>query len=549
MKYLNIDDIYLLVKPCSELGKKEKMHFEMFTSHSFENAKSYYNKLSFLLTKIINFPELISHISSTLSHFEDIRALVTSNDDRVFEMHELHEIKHFLYFYDNLISQLRNIYSTDDLINSSEKSLCIIPGRNTNHLFELLDIDKQNSPTFYLSKNYSIKLKTLKDEMLKLQAKKQKITEKYILLVSSKLGITKFEEMVTISRKNQSLLNKLLDSNYFFISDENFYNITLKLKKSKEIYTIDQEIEIKNQEIEKESQYIRKHLTEKIMAFSGELLQALNEVGYFDLLFAKAVFAMNFKCVIPKIKEKKESFCQKHNFFEASNIYDILLYNEFSKNNLKYQHINVKLYNKVNIITGSNMGGKTTILKTIGQIAMMVKLGLPVPAESASSIIFDNIFFLGHSTINDRHDLSSFGNEVHTLQNIINTDGQNLFLLDEFGRGTNPVEGQALFHSVMRFFSKQTKTFVVSVTHYNFPKNVANTSHFQMIGLKKEHLNKIQESLEPSLFNKLKQINKYMNYQPIEVSENEDVPMSAINIAELLGLEKEIICTAIDNLK
>ena len=62
-----------------------------------------------------------------------------------------------------------------------------------------------------------------------------------------------------------------------------------------------------------------------------------------------------------------------------------------------------------------------------------------------------------------------------------------------------------------------------------------------MIGLQEGYINELKNNPNMSLNDKLKIIHNYMNYQPVEVNNNEDIPMSALCIAELLGLDSDII--------
>ena len=257
------------------------------------------------------------------------------------------------------------------------------------------------------------------------------------------------------------------------------------------------------------------------------LMLLLNYVAYYDLLLAKVIFARNYSCIIPEIG---------NNEFTAINSFNIIMEAELKKLNIEYQRINITIKKKVTAITGSNMGGKTSILKTIGQMAMMAKLGLPVPASKAIVPLYDNVFYSGAVNYEDNANLSSFGSEVVNLQKIIDTQGYNLFLLDEFGRGTNPSEGQALFHDVLRFFSINTNTVIVAATHYSPPCNLINFTHLQMIGFTKDFIDKI-ESENVDISSRLQILSKYMNYQPIEVNENEEIPKTAYLIAKLLGLK------------
>ena len=519
LKTLEMDWIYSLIQPFSELGIKEKQDFIEFKEKDIEIAKSYYGELSDLLHLINQDQAALPYLSSILTHFEDIRNILRK-EVIIFEMHEIFQIKHFLYFYLKLSNYLK--------IRTFAKNL-----------FKLLDRDGQNTPTFYLSPEYSVKYKELKNNLFTIQANKEEALQIYYENIMNHLQIKSFEEVITISRFDEDKINKLLNSGFFYMSDENFANITLSLKKAENIMRLEEQIVQLNLALELEANNIRKNLSEKINKFKTNILCSLAEVARFDLKLAKVVFARSYSCVIPELHNNKTMS------INLKNVFNIVLHKQLQINHIDYQRININISKYVNIITGSNMGGKTSLLKTIGQTAMMVKLGLPVPAECAKIPIFDNVFFCGPSTSQDRSDLSSFGLEVVTLQSVIDYKGFNLFLMDEFARGTNPVEGEALYHSVIRYFAQisrsieKNETILISTTHYNLPNNISNLSHFQMVGLHEDCIAEL-ESKHHSVSSKLQLINKYMNYQPIEVTDETQIPQSAILIAKLLGLAKEI---------
>ena len=530
-KALKIDEIYQLVKPFSELGIKEKRDFKLFSSETIEESISYYGHLSYLFKVINNNPELINSLGSTLSHFEDIHSLLEFTEDHVLDMHELYSIKHFIYFYRIVINHLNKL------------NIEIVGNRDFTTLFDILDIDKQNSPAFYISNQYSETFSKLKEELFSLQSMSANILGNISKKAVSELGLNKFEEKVTVSKLNQELLNKLIESGYFYITDENFANITLRFKKTKDLLELDDKINNINNLLDIETENIRKMLSNEIFKEKDNLKKAINDIAFLDLLLAKIIFARKYDCSIPVLAAPPVTAegAGAGTLIKVKNSFNIILKEEINRSEMLYQKIDLAIDKKINIFTGSNMGGKTTILTTVGQIAILTKLGMPVPAENVQTQLFDNVIFCGPLSKEDRADLSSFGNEIITLQNVIETKGKNLFLLDEFGRGTNATEGQKLFHSTIKYFSENTDTTVLSATHFIAPQKIKNLSHFQLIGLKDEFISILKSAHYDNLNDKLKLINKYMNYQPIEVSEDTIIPNSAILVAELLGLEKSIL--------
>lgn len=122
---------------------------------------------------------------------------------------------------------------------------------------------------------------------------------------------------------------------------------------------------------------------------------------------------------------------------------------------------------RMRIITGPNMGGKSTYMRQVALIAIMACIGSFVPATRASIGPIDRIF----TRIGASDDLSSgrstFMVEMTETANILNnaTD-KSLVLLDEIGRGTSTFDGLSLAHATALHLAKSTRAFTLFATHY-----------------------------------------------------------------------------------
>jgi DNA mismatch repair protein MutS2 len=120
----------------------------------------------------------------------------------------------------------------------------------------------------------------------------------------------------------------------------------------------------------------------------------------------------------------------------------------------------------VMVITGSNAGGKTIAIKTIGLLQLMALSGMPVPADSSSR------FPLVHTLLVDIGDeqsiensLSTFSAHVGNISRILKSaDHESLVLIDELGTGTDPDEGAALSCAVLKEI-RQKKALLFATTH------------------------------------------------------------------------------------
>jgi DNA mismatch repair protein MutS2 len=129
--------------------------------------------------------------------------------------------------------------------------------------------------------------------------------------------------------------------------------------------------------------------------------------------------------------------------------------------------INLNRDQRILVISGPNAGGKSVCLKTIGLLQYMVQCGLPVPMKQNSVCgIFENIFIDIGDEQSLENDLSTYSSHLINMKFFIgNASPSTLFLIDEFGTGTEPQLGGAIAEAVLGTLN-QRHAFGVVTTHY-----------------------------------------------------------------------------------
>ena len=123
---------------------------------------------------------------------------------------------------------------------------------------------------------------------------------------------------------------------------------------------------------------------------------------------------------------------------------------------------------RIAVITGPNMGGKSTYLRQAALLAVMAQLGSYVPADDALLPVVDRVFTRIGASDNLARGRSTFMVEMTETAVILNTATQNsLIVLDEIGRGTSTYDGLALAWSVIEFIHEHIGAWTLFATHYH----------------------------------------------------------------------------------
>ena len=118
----------------------------------------------------------------------------------------------------------------------------------------------------------------------------------------------------------------------------------------------------------------------------------------------------------------------------------------------------------VHLITGPNMGGKSTILRQIWIAVILCQIGCFIPAESAKMTLIDRIFTrIGSS---DNLIKSTFYIEMEETKTIVeNSTARSLVIMDELGRGTSTFDGYSIAHAVLSYHVKHNPCLTLFTTH------------------------------------------------------------------------------------
>lgn len=226
--------------------------------------------------------------------------------------------------------------------------------------------------------------------------------------------------------------------------------------------------ELEYQEGEEIKRILRK-LTDVIRPFRPLLAAYEVLLSEIDVISAKAKYARNLGGVLPKITRERE--------MQLKEAYHplLLIKNRKEKKKTFPQDIELNAEKRIIVISGPNAGGKSITLKTVGLLQVMLQSGLLVPVHEFSRIcIFNKILTdIGDNQSIENH-LSTYSYRLKNMNKFLRKcDDKTLFLIDEFGTGSDPELGGALAETFLEVFYER-ESFGILTTHYANLKMRAN---------------------------------------------------------------------------
>ena len=424
------------------------------------------NDLQTALDEVYDLERLCSRISYGNLNARDLLQLKRS-------LHALPEIKNIL----NEIHFYKDIETFDDVYELLEKSI------NEDAPITLHDGS-------LIKEGYNEELDELrsvsinsKDFILKIeQEEKEKTGIKNLHLGFNKV----FGYYIEISKSNIPLVKEEWgwDRKQTLANAERFITPLLK---EKENIILGAEEKIINLEYE-----LFMDIREQIKKYTSRIQEVAKTIALVDMLTSFATVSEENNYIRPKftkenkvdIKEARHPVVEKVNKFEfVPN--DIVMNKDTS----------------ILLITGPNMAGKSTYMRTFAIIVIMAQIGCFVPCKSAELKIFDKIF----TRIGASDDLvsgdSTFMIEMKEANDAITgATNDSLILFDELGRGTATYDGMALAQSILEYVHNRIKAKTLFSTHYH----ELTTLESDLKHLKNVHVSAVEEEGKITFLHKVK---------------------------------------------
>ena len=272
-----------------------------------------------------------------------------------------------------------------------------------------------------------------------------------------------------------------------------------------------------------ESEEIKKilsQLTEYLRPQLGLIKYYQSYLIDIDTIFARARYAQAINGLLPIFSDQQE--------LELKNAYHPLLYRTHQLENKKTfpQDIHLHTKSRIVVISGPNAGGKSITLKTVGLLQLMLQSGILIPVHEKSRVCwFDRILTdIGDNQSIENH-LSTYSYRLKNMKGFLKKcDDKTLFLIDEFGTGSDPELGGALAEVILEDFYER-QSFGLITTHYANLKLLADEQPAMM----NANMQFDDKTLEPVFKLILGEAGSSFTF---EVAQKNGIPFSLINRAK-----------------
>jgi len=288
--------------------------------------------------------------------------------------------------------------------------------------------------------------------------------------------------------------------------------------------------ELQNLQYEEQEEIVKilKQLTNTIRPYQDLLKKYQTYLSHLDLVGAKANYANHIHACLPKIVREQKIYLK--------DAFHPILWEENNTKKIKTipQTLELNKKQQIIVISGPNAGGKSITLKTIGLLQVMLQSGILIPVHERSEVsIFDNILTDIGDNQSIENQLSTYSYRLKNMHNFLRKCNANtLFLIDEFGTGSDPELGGALAEIFLEEFHEKGAYGIIT-THYANLKVLAS----ELENVVNANMQFDEKTLEPLFKLHIGQAGSSFTF---EVAQKNGIPFRLINRAKK-KVEKEKI--------
>lgn len=398
-------------------------------------------------------------------------------------------LEDLIKIYDCVIVAKKILYCLNDYNGKHRQTLdrlILEPLKNTvsgfNSFLKLIeltiDFDEIENNNFLISRKFDETLDKLADQkdktMNAIKEHKLEVEEDISQMKGSKKSGTK-EDIRLVDCNTNLFLFRAVKKDINLIQQRKKVYFTVRMNKNEILFNTNKLKDLckRYESILHDYNIVQKELADKAISVASTYWEQVETLS--DLLSSIDVFCafafVTSSCIssyvrpiLEKNGEVLEMKSSRHPLIESNLLLKNFIPNDISMN---------KEDKRLNIITGPNMGGKSTYIRQIALICFMAHIGCFVPCSYARLPIFSQIMCRVGSSDIQLKGISTFFSEMIEMAAIIkNADKNTLVIIDELGRGTSTYEGFGISWSIAHYILNSIQCFCLFATHFHEMSNL-----------------------------------------------------------------------------
>lgn len=532
--YIGLYDSLAEFQPISAEGKILATKLPAFIPGDEQALENHHRRILLTMDFLSLKPQLIDHV---LYHLREIPRL-----DELWQtawgQAEFALLTRFKYHHKRLCDALKKLGELSNWLDL----------RDSSELDEGM-LGKPDSGSFHLSDDSDKEFSILRKEIKNQRKMAEEVEGRLINEISKKHGLSAHAPQWVIDRNESALIENLRIDDRVHLLQENIASLRFAPTPPKELLQLRADLErlyIKEREHEL---LIYSKMEKKLRPNELMWRSEQEKLGELDLLVAHARLAKAWGGIQPRIVtsngETADSKISVGTIFELGQGRHPIIEKRISDEGGRYLALDLKLDSARAVLSGTNMGGKTVVLQTIGCLQALTQFGFFVPAVGFRTRLYHRIASLS-SYGESLGGLSGFGREIDRLARILPWRERGvLYLIDEPGRSTAVAEGRAIAQAIVEALCQSKACFLLA-THLDAVAN-DGVQKLRMAGLQQE-TSSVSDSDEVSDTKTAGALQRLMDYR-VMTDDGTKKKSDALEVAALLGLEESLISRAKDILE
>lgn len=455
--------------------------FRIFITQPLKNVEEINERLD-VVSFFIQKTEYIISLREKMKHIPDIQRILSRFSLYKYSLKDLLILKKFFIEFNKFFDELDKIQECPNLlskivfnIKDVKKKISDLEGTFINSIDD--DINEYEHVDLIIKTGFDRKM----DEYIFLLKNNVQWIKDYEKELREKTGIKSlkisfnqvFGYYVEVSKANLNLVPSYFERKQTLVNAERF--ITPQLK----------EFESKLAEAVSSVQDLQEEIIRNIISLVNQyrlfIMDLIDSVSMIDIFLSLSYCAVINNYNRPEITNKKELILKdaRHPIYEK--FFEKFVSNEVFMNQDKF----------FIILTGPNMGGKSTFLKTVALNVLLSHVGSFIPCSESMIGVVDGIFTRIGASDEIIKNRSTFMVEMlETAYILDNSTERSLVIMDEVGRGTSTYDGMAIAWAICQYLATKTKCRSILATHFhqlsNLEKIIESISNYHVQVIEKD---------------------------------------------------------------